>query len=45
MSCKECAYYVARHPQRYYCGYYNQDFIILVDDDLEICSHFEEADE
>lgn len=42
MSCKECAYYVTRHPQRFYCAFYNCDFAYLVDDDLDVCSHFEE---
>ena len=43
MNCKECAYYCARNPQRFYCGFYDQDFTYFDDDDLEVCSHFEEG--
>lgn len=43
MSCKECAYYVVRNPHRFYCGFCDQDFTYVDDDDLEVCSYFEEG--
>lgn len=45
MSCKECVYYQESYSfdtKLFHCGFYNCDFTSLVDDDLDVCSHFEE---